>query len=759
MKVAHVRPIYLQALIALMLIATSVIIATFGVSTNSGVGYQGDFPHARVLVLDVLEDLTLVSTPPINVQGIYRPLVKLADISPLEGAREKLLNLLSSSSRLVYLDLDPQIVEDGKAVATVYVRINETHILNVNKWLVDNGYARIVNAPNVFDPSKWILYFIYPVESERLPIISRVVLCENCTISNATTWGINTKTTPDRTYFSVTYTLNETPQRLRVAVLNSTGEIVRHEVLENTSVALGYVDIATNGTGFFLTWRDLIIGPNRARCAFIPTDPQLPVNISDRVFTGGGSWHSSPIAAWNYFNESWVVVYVHQTLAWRPRYFINFVNRAGLPAGGTGAIWLSSPGGTNRTGIDIQGRLIYDPVSKNFVFVSRNETMPGDFNIEVIIFPADKALPLSEVVDVTRLYIDDSPGPQGPEPTMFNASFSYFNLWPSIHSQLLASGRYLLVIYNDTSRSLAYSIIDLLEKAIVTRGALLSLDVDTTFYPWISGGNIWITTWSSEGVVNASIIQPSTPFILDVFTVSELNSRSPKAVYDTLASIHALAYTVEHSSREQGIYMVFIREANKRLEPWILPVRAQVEAITPLSLVTLKTSGENTSTIGIVALEENNLVVYIVNHTYPYSLEPVKNAIPVYTPTPTTPVTPIETVTVTTTKTITTTITTTAITTVERTHTTIIPTTITTTQELMKTTTIVQTIEEKETITQTTTLRDTLTLRETISETKTITQATTVVPPEAEYANIVLAIGVIALISSVALFLLLRRKQ
>jgi predicted AlkP superfamily phosphohydrolase/phosphomutase len=54
----------------------------------------------------------------------------------------------------------------NRVVAIAYIRYNDTHLLNVNKWLVDNGYARVVDHPNEFKPSAWTLYVYFPRENE-----------------------------------------------------------------------------------------------------------------------------------------------------------------------------------------------------------------------------------------------------------------------------------------------------------------------------------------------------------------------------------------------------------------------------------------------------------------------------------------------------------------------------------------------------------------------------------------------------------------
>ena len=97
--------------------------------------------------------------------------VRLADINAPEldepggyEAKNALTSLILN--RVVYLDIDDIYGTDpyGRIVAVVYVRYNSTHLLNVNKWLLDNGYAVIADYPNEFNPYLWRLYVRYPIE-------------------------------------------------------------------------------------------------------------------------------------------------------------------------------------------------------------------------------------------------------------------------------------------------------------------------------------------------------------------------------------------------------------------------------------------------------------------------------------------------------------------------------------------------------------------------------------------------------------------
>jgi len=91
--------------------------------------------------------------------------VRLADINAPElseeggqEAKEALTNLVLN--RKVYLDVDDLHVMDryNRLVCVVFIDYNSTHVLNVNKWLIENGYAEITDYENEFDPNTWTLY-------------------------------------------------------------------------------------------------------------------------------------------------------------------------------------------------------------------------------------------------------------------------------------------------------------------------------------------------------------------------------------------------------------------------------------------------------------------------------------------------------------------------------------------------------------------------------------------------------------------------
>lgn len=93
--------------------------------------------------------------------------VRLADVNAPElgiqaglEAKNALMGLIEGYGPGIYLDVDDLYVTDRyrRVVAVAYLRFNETHLLNVNKWLVENGFVEVSDYLNEFDPSAWELY-------------------------------------------------------------------------------------------------------------------------------------------------------------------------------------------------------------------------------------------------------------------------------------------------------------------------------------------------------------------------------------------------------------------------------------------------------------------------------------------------------------------------------------------------------------------------------------------------------------------------
>ncbi|MEM1628849.1 MAG: thermonuclease family protein [Desulfurococcaceae archaeon] len=123
--------------------------------------------------------------------------VRLADVNASElgivngeTAKQALLNLVQKHGPKVYLDVDDLHVIDkyNRVVAIVYLKYNETHILNVNKWLIDNGYVTISDYPNEFDPNMWTLYTYLPSD----PCVEKTIITTTTVTITVTTGVVQT---------------------------------------------------------------------------------------------------------------------------------------------------------------------------------------------------------------------------------------------------------------------------------------------------------------------------------------------------------------------------------------------------------------------------------------------------------------------------------------------------------------------------------------------------------------------------------------
>ncbi len=87
--------------------------------------------------------------------------IRLADIDAPEIWEPNFFqsfNYLESliENKTVILDIDNETITDqyGRYVCLVYIEYNSSHCLNVNKALVEGGYARVDNyLNNEFEPS------------------------------------------------------------------------------------------------------------------------------------------------------------------------------------------------------------------------------------------------------------------------------------------------------------------------------------------------------------------------------------------------------------------------------------------------------------------------------------------------------------------------------------------------------------------------------------------------------------------------------
>jgi endonuclease YncB( thermonuclease family) len=192
--------------------------------------------------------------------------VRLADIDApelgtAEGEASRIALERLILGKTIYLDVDDLYIIDryNRVVAIAYIRYNDTHLLNVNKWLVDNGYARIADYPNEFKPSAWTLYVYFPRENEaKQPTtitittmqVRTIVATQTVTqtITQIITQAI-TKAYTETRAITLTATLTDvrTTTILKTEVKTHLVEITR-EITRTTTIAATIAGIGIDGT-------------------------------------------------------------------------------------------------------------------------------------------------------------------------------------------------------------------------------------------------------------------------------------------------------------------------------------------------------------------------------------------------------------------------------------------------------------------------------------------------------------------------------
>jgi endonuclease YncB( thermonuclease family) len=637
-----------EALLVLLIAAASIIPVTTASPSTGGVGIHDDFPHARVVVTEVVDGDTIRISPPVFVGGAYRTVVRLADIQAEGGdeAKNALKNLLAQHAGVVYLDIDKARGVDpyGRVIAVAYVRVDETTLLNVNKWMVDNGYASVADyTDNDFDPSKWSLYVGYESVKERLPQIKRVAIPSPRGIINSTSWGVKIAVTPDGGHIGVAFSETGT-YSLIVAVLDREGNIVRTVNLtkyvedNNLPVAKpnvfrGMLTIAANNTGFLVAWTQftaIIGGGSRdgiVLYTFIPIDPGQPIPYDTTgnqwFWLFNGSFQHHPHATWYCTSAycGWIIGYqfvsnVTSARVWLYRVDRTLVDRSTgdpIPMGRRA----SSHGTGVAVGVDVLSGFMFDNTLGYFAWVQRNYT--SDYNMEAI----RGSVSSTGYVSWERINVDDSAGDQGPPPTTYLSggnTFTYFDVYP-MHSSLLASGRYLLTVYNDTYNGLAYAVVDLETGGRVAR--VRFVDSVRTLYPWTAGGNSkWLLAYSGGGWTNITLVGSggSNPGIVPL---ADRGSGHVRAAYDSGAGLFPVAYAVRDlSTGNYNVFLALVDEGDGGIGGFVIPVNT-TGSVSKLPINTVVLPGNSPGTVVLFTVEGRELAAYYVSSAYPDTLQPV----------------------------------------------------------------------------------------------------------------------------------------
>ena len=151
-------------------VSTSIIVLvlSFGLVTNLFVqSVEAQYPSldATAIVLSIVDGDTFDSFPlgRIRVADIQTP---ESGQPGYEASRSYLLNLIGGAR--IYLNVDNDRVDDPyhRLICVVYVRYNATHLLNVNKRMIESGNTVVSDyTDNEFNPNTWNEYEYYPASA------------------------------------------------------------------------------------------------------------------------------------------------------------------------------------------------------------------------------------------------------------------------------------------------------------------------------------------------------------------------------------------------------------------------------------------------------------------------------------------------------------------------------------------------------------------------------------------------------------------
>ena len=614
--------------LVLLLAATISLALT---SAQGGVGIHLDFPHARVVVTWVVDGDTVRISPPVYVGDEYRTVVRLADIdappiNTTEGqqARDALRSRLAQYGGVVLLDIDKARGVDNysRVIAVLYVRVNETHLLNVNEWMVEKGYAVIDDSPdNDFDPSKWTLYVEYHVVNEKLPEINRVVI-DTGDFAYNTSWGVRVAVTPDGNYIGVAYADFGGNYVLHVRVLDRDGNIVKSfdyspDKGSNwyADVFRGMIDIAANKTGFMVAWTNW----TRARADRVVLYSYVPIS--------GEPTTPSPITIESYQYHPLVTYFVHangtkwwvigygRQISSIANYTLNLINLEPRYVTRSWHCVLAGTAASNvNIGVDVMSRMIYDPVNKSVIVVARNKTAETGHDIIAIHAYSHATLGFWG----SPFNIDNRLGDQGPSTDMTN-TYSYYNVYP-MHTGLLYSGGYVLTVYNETSTALAYAVVNLSDRSVIRQTLI---DYYTPFYPWVAGGSSrWLLGYDIFGWINITLVGTDGSNT-GLIPLADRYSGFVRPAYDAGFGLFPVAYGVRDlDTGNYNVFLALVNETDGSISSFVIPVNT-TGSVNKRPINTIVLPGGSPGTVVVFTVEGSDLVAYYISSTYSEALQPV----------------------------------------------------------------------------------------------------------------------------------------
>ncbi len=498
-----------------------------------------DFPEARCYVNEVIDGDTFRCAPSITNGTHTEAKIRLADVNAPEidtpegkVAKRALASLILG--RIVYLDIDDKHGTDvyGRWVAVAYIRYNDTHILNVNKWLVDNGYAEIIDYDNEFDPANFSLYEQYESFRDRYPEIKAFTISPSPYYPE---YGVRGGVIDGYGFYTYSFGSN---YYIKYIVFSG-GNITENQTLNYASYstapfqvdvyhgmvsAYPYYSDYSHNRAVVIVWTQYKYSGGSTtyyKTVFYGT---VPMNGNITSFKAKpvqlGSYQFSPLVAalppsdQAIYGGRFIITFTHSTSDNVKLYIYekdgvgNTLDSTSLNLTPVGVTYQDKPD----VGVDYRSGIYYDEDLDQFYLLVRtlNSSTGYDMMLVVIQHYPDNSI-RAELVPV-----NNAPGDQGPRSEATATGTRLYILSKNIASAYCPSSKTFYAVYNVSSDTLEITIINTSTLSVVARHDITVGSVDD-MYPRIACMNseALLTYYNGYGVYGVIVYKNhsiSNPF-------------------------------------------------------------------------------------------------------------------------------------------------------------------------------------------------------------------------------------------------------
>ncbi len=533
-----------------------------GVPTTKTVINDPDFPEARCVVNQVIDGDTFRCAPSVNNGTYIEAKIRLADVNAPEldtpegvEAKKALEELILG--KIVYLDVDDKYGTDiyGRWVAVAYIRYNDTSILNVNKWLVDNGYATISDYDNEFDPSQFELYETYPISSDRFP--SNTTSCITSSSPLYPEWS------PYASRYGtlVGYVSSLSPNYyLHVLVNDPSDGFIRNETFMDTDVYHGLVRSAANESGLLVAWNQYnytIGGTTYSRITlyrYVPFDPGETATSPRYLYTA--NYEYAPLVGYGTDSSGspvWLITYVRSTTTnVRLYYYVLGKDLGTIDWGYTdltpsGVYYADKPD----VGVDYIGGIHF--ANNAFYIVARNYTSSTGY--DMVMIKIYEPSPGNWVAEQFPLDVDT--GDQGPVSEQGAYGYRLYTLTKNIDSSVWHSpnGDRIIVVYNVSSSILRVAVYDTQnDNVVLSYDISITISTDDSHPRMDCSSSSCLAVFTDGSGIYGSIVRTDLSYNSS-FEFIELNAVNAYPIFN--GENYTVVFTVTNGS-EKDIYMAVV---------------------------------------------------------------------------------------------------------------------------------------------------------------------------------------------------------